>query len=128
MIFDKRVKDIVAAEELALAAYVAGVKHNMWASIMEVTYALEMHHANVFLNMGKEGAYCVGDPNRAKYVIHLVKQHFIVEKFAQSALGSKKEYVHMGRANVYIEDEVHEGWYAAATRGTSTSPRTGRST
>ena len=78
-VMGRKVKSIVAGEGHTLAAYMAEIRHTMWASIMEITYAAEHMGINVVINMGKEGMHVVGDHRKAQFIIHLVKNHFVVE-------------------------------------------------
>ena len=78
-VMGREVKSIVASEGHTLAAYMAEIRHTMWASIMEITYAAEHMGINVVINMGREGMHVVGDPKKAQFIIRLVKNHFVVE-------------------------------------------------
>ena len=78
----KRVRDIVASEGMTLVAYMARTEHELWASIMEITYAAEIKNIKVDANMGGGEIYRIGNQGAKKTwkTICLVDGHYIVKK------------------------------------------------
>ena len=78
-----RVREVVSSTHLTLEAYTTRLKHDMWASMVEVIIALDIVGASAFLSMSK-GTPITRWGKQPHHIIQLRHKHYVLHKCHRS--------------------------------------------